>query len=36
MVNPPAKEAMDIKIQGQNNVDLLFQHQAYNSLSICT
>jgi hypothetical protein len=32
MVNPQAKEASDVKVQDQNNVDLLFQHQGYHPL----
>jgi hypothetical protein len=32
MVNPQAKEATDVKIQDQNKVDLLFQHQGYHPL----
>jgi hypothetical protein len=29
---PQAKEATDIKVQDQNNVDLFFQHQEYHPL----
>jgi hypothetical protein len=29
---PQAKEATDVKVQDQNNVDLLFQHQWYHPL----
>jgi hypothetical protein len=32
MVNPQAKEDTDLKVQGQNNVDLLFRHQGYHPL----
>jgi hypothetical protein len=32
MVNPQAKETADIKVQAQNNVDLLFGHQGYHPL----
>jgi hypothetical protein len=32
MMNLQAKEATDVKVQDQNNVDLLFQHQAYHPL----
>jgi hypothetical protein len=32
MVNPQAKEAMDIKIQDQNNVELLFQQHRCHPL----
>jgi hypothetical protein len=31
-VFPQAKEAMDVKVLDQNNVELLFQHQMYHSL----
>jgi hypothetical protein len=27
-----AKEATDVKLQDQNNVDLLFRHQGYHPL----
>jgi hypothetical protein len=33
---PPAKEATNVKVQDQNNVDLLFGHQVYDPLSIYT
>jgi hypothetical protein len=29
---PQAKEATDVEVQGQNNVDLLFRHQGYHPL----
>jgi hypothetical protein len=27
---PQTKEGMDVKVQDQNNVDLLFPHQVYH------
>jgi hypothetical protein len=36
MMNPQAQEDMDVKVQGQNNVDLLFQHHGYHILWIFT
>jgi hypothetical protein len=36
MVYHQAKEAMDVEVQDQNDVDLLFQHQRYHSLGIWT
>jgi hypothetical protein len=32
MVNPQVKEATDVEVQDQNNVDLLFRHQGYHQL----
>jgi hypothetical protein len=32
MVDSQAKEATDVKIQDQNNVDLLFQNEEYHPL----
>jgi hypothetical protein len=29
---PQAKEATDVKVQDQKNVDLLFRHQGYHPL----
>jgi hypothetical protein len=31
-LNPQAKEAMDVKVQDENNVDLLSRHQGYHPL----
>jgi hypothetical protein len=31
-VSPQAKEAMDVKVQDQNNVDLLFRLQGHHPL----
>jgi hypothetical protein len=33
---PLTKEAMDVEVQDQNKVDLLFPHQVYHPTSICT
>jgi hypothetical protein len=33
---PQAKEDTDVKVQDQNNVDLLFRHQEYHPLRIFT
>jgi hypothetical protein len=32
VVNPQAKEAMDVEVQEQNSADLLFWHQEYYPL----
>jgi hypothetical protein len=32
MVNPQAKEDTYVKVQDQNNFDLLFRHQGYHPL----
>jgi hypothetical protein len=32
MVNLQAKEANDVKVQNQNNIDLVFQQQDYHPL----
>jgi hypothetical protein len=32
MVNQKAEEATDVKVQDQNNVDLLFRRQEYHPL----
>jgi hypothetical protein len=33
---PQAQETTDVKVHDQNNVDLLFRHQEYHVLLICT
>jgi hypothetical protein len=32
MINLKTKEATDVKVQYQNNINLLFQHQGYHPL----